>query len=680
MLRGYLLSLLFASLIFSGSMNVIPVAANKDMQSSFNPDLELQTRSSRDAMTSTFLPTHILNQPGGSLAGGITLGDPDNDGRNEVIVVGGSAEAGRVTVIKYNHTRAKFDTPTIWIDSQALVDVESADFDPHSAGEELVVGGYSNNVTAIYWPGGQAQPRTNTIDTLTHQIFGLAVGDINSSHSGLELAAVDGKTDNLSIYQSTSTPDEWNKITIQFNETLRNVHIGDYDSNSAGEEIIVLSTNGSVFSVAFKNDKWESEFVWRDSDKLLDAAIGDVDSRFDGNEIITVGLSRHATMLRKTATGSWEIENIWNAPGGLEGIDIGNFEPSSDSNEIAIGGYNNSVVMLFQDTDNWPSKEIFEDKDSSQSELNGVVVGDFYPGHDGNELMVVGASGITTMLNHELPDFTMESSAPVKKVAAGEKAVFTIIIKALSNFHGNINLDVQGELSWELSSTSVSVPGSASLTVQTDNNSAPGTYSFNITASYMDNKKSLGLSVEVESAVKPDFTFTVSPKTFELERLPEGESGNGEKADNEHLYSQVLVVKVQGLSGFNEPVKINVTGLPEYFEAILSIDEILPGEQSELSIRIISNPPSDDNNFSIGITGKTGELVKYEFIEIKLKPSSVSQGDGPTSDDKAKWIQLARGILLIAMIILIIITLIKIKRKKNELLQKESRNGESSDQ
>ena len=77
------------------------------------------TPETRSTIKSSFGTTNVLHQPGGSLAGGIACGDPDNDLHDEVVVVGGSGEAGRVTVIEYNETKKSWDTPTIWIDHQA---------------------------------------------------------------------------------------------------------------------------------------------------------------------------------------------------------------------------------------------------------------------------------------------------------------------------------------------------------------------------------------------------------------------------------------------------------------------------------------------------------------------------------------------------------------------------------
>ena len=379
--------------------------------------------SAADSSESKFKDTNVLNQPGGSLAGGIELGDPDDDGIDEVIVVGGSGEAGRVTVIDYNSSKGVLETPTIWVDSQALVDVVSADIDPFSDGEEIIVGGYSRNVTVLYWPGGLESASIKSIDSLPEQIFGLTAGELNDSHAGLELAVVDGKTTNLTIYQSGSAKDNWDKIVIPFNKTLRNVEAGDYDPAHAGDELILLASDGTVYSVIHNSGSWDVETVWQDVDSLLDAAIGDADPDTDGNEIVVVGLSWRATMLHKSASGVWNITELWKAPGGLEGIDIGEFDPSHAGFEIAMGGYSRTVVMMYREDDTWRNNVIYEDKESSQSELNGVVIGEFNPAHKDNEVMVVGASGVTTMLEYIYPDFTLSTVSETKQFFRNGRAL-----------------------------------------------------------------------------------------------------------------------------------------------------------------------------------------------------------------------------------------------------------------
>jgi uncharacterized membrane protein len=634
-----------------------------------------QQPSSRAQINSTFIASNILNQPGGSLAGGIDIGDPDNDGTDEVIVVGGSGERGAVTVIDYNETRTGWDTPTIWIDSQALVDVVISDLDPNEDGAEVVVGGYSRNITILFWHGGLSTPRVHTIDTLPQQIFGMAAGDLNTSHSGMELAVVDGKTPDLVIYQSSDSPDAWEKHTIQFNESLRNVHIGEFDPLHEGDELIVLSSNGSIYSVMHNPDNsWDIEWIWQDSDNLLDAAIGDADLRYEGNEIIVVGLSRNATMLRKTAADEWVTTSLWTAPGGLEGIDIGNFDPSTEQNEIAIGGYSRTVVMLSLENDNWLSKEVYRDPESSQSELNGVVIGEFHSAHQGNEVMVVGASGVTTLLEFEHPEFTISTPTYSKSIKAAESVVFTIVIGTVSSFQGTVDLAVDSSLDYSLAPTSVDAPGTSTLTVNSNESTPLGTYLINMTASSGSELKQITLSVTVTSSDKPDFNLEVTPTALEIERLPKGSS------DDSNIYDAStgsVKITIESISGFNNNVELNLTGLTSNFEGTFNIDEILPGESAELNIKLKSNPPDDQDTFQFTLKAQSGELLHFENLEIKLVPSQADLIDNSSSSSNGNI-----SIALLSMIIIIIILIniiilfmyVKYRYKSNQQMEKESEN------
>ncbi|UCH88287.1 MAG: hypothetical protein JSV49_08455 [Thermoplasmata archaeon] len=624
--------------------------------------LSLEKSRGRSISSSTFIATNIWNQPGGSLAGGIVLGDPDNDNSKEVVVVGGGGNDGHLTVIKYNGTKEPpWEKPTIWKDKDALVDVVVADIDPHEEGNEIVAGGYAKNITVLYWPGGDNSPRTHIIDALPNQIFGMAAGELNLSHEGVELAVVDGITNNLYIYQSTNTPDSWDKIIVTFEEPLRNVYVGEYDSKHQGAEIIALSLNNTVYSAMLSTDnKWQVESLYKDSGQLLDAAIGNADPRYDGNEIIIVGFSQNVTMLRKTESGSWNITTLWTAPGGLEGIDIGDFDPSLADNEIAIGGYSRTVVMLYLDDDRWNAKEIYKDPETSQQELNGVVIGEFNPGHQGNEVMVVGASGVTTMLSYEYPDFTISSASSSKTISAGSDTVFTIVIGTVSSFTGTVTLDVDSDLETELSPSSITAPGTSTLTIHTTTSTEIGTYPVNVSASYDGTTKTLELELIVESSKQPDFKLELSTKSIELERLPADLEQTGDSSDSP--YVQSITITIQSINDFNGNVELNVTGLPEYFEVIFSLDKILVGETSQLRIQIVSNPPGNEDSFTFNIKAQSGELQQIEIVDIQLKPSQAGESDEVESESSA-WISRIRTIMIVGIIILVIIIIIVINNK-----------------
>jgi hypothetical protein len=659
--RGKLLWILIACsiLLFSASVLAADLEGyggpERDARS--NPDL----RDDEGPLSSTYVASKILFQPGGSLAGGLAYGDLDNDKADEVVVVGGSGGAGRVTVIEYNSTGNAWNTPTIWEDSQALVDVVVADIDPNEDGEELVVGGYSRNVTVLYWPGGEKQPQIRKIDTLSQQIFGITAGNLNNSHTGMELAVVDGKTENLSIYQSTDQPDVWGKTLLRFNESLRNVEAGEFDPEHDGEELIVLSTNGSVFVVTNSDNKWQIDWIWKDSNNLLDAAIGDADYRYNGNEIVVVGLSNHATMIRKTTAGDWNISELWTAPGGLEGIDIGEFDPSHDNLEIAIGGYSRTVVMLYLDDNTWYAREIYRDQETSQSELNGVVIGEFYSEHAGNELMVVGASGVTTMVNYVHPDFTVSTVSNQKTVEAGKSTVFTIVLDRVSSFEGTVALDVETGLQWNLSSNSVTVPGTSSLTISTGPGTSPGIYIINVSAEFDNTTKILELSLDVQSSDLGDFTLSISPGVLEIERLPDTRVSSDTSA--------TARVITQSINSFSDNVTLEISDLPEYFEAVLSVDKILAGEDSQINVELISNPPKDEDHHTFTVTGTSGNIQHKKVIEIRLFPAPVQNVEN-SNGDVAGWVpqaQIAMIVIVIALIaIIIILRIYKYRKKEND--------------
>ncbi|MCK5560279.1 MAG: hypothetical protein KAJ51_06780, partial [Thermoplasmata archaeon] len=410
---------------------------------------------------STFNATRIFHDSS-ALSGGIDFGDANNDGSTELVVVGWS---NRATMLSYNESSSDWDKILMWEDIRELMDVVITDIDLNSQGNELVVGGYSNNLTMLKWNKTSRLWETKILWTSPYHIFGLAAGDIDPDFEGNEIAVVDWKSPTVTIvcYSNNS----WFNETLNVVEPLTNVEIGDIDPSHPGAELIAVGANGSVLFIYKENNVWNITTIWQDTIGLFNAEITEFDQDHPGNELLVVGRSKNATELYPDpANGdNWIAQNLWHAPGGLEGLAIGDFDPFYDGAEIAIGGYSNTATMLGRSStaNTWTSIIMWSEHDPQETELNGVMVADFYHEHEGNEVAVVGYSGKVTMLVYEEPDFKLSSPTATKTLEAGDYTTFSVYVDPISDFNQEVELALQNpplteSLSYNFSQTTILPP------------------------------------------------------------------------------------------------------------------------------------------------------------------------------------------------------------------------------
>jgi hypothetical protein len=140
------------------------------------------------------------------------------------------------------------------------------------------------------------------------------------------------------------------------------------------------------------NAKWEYLNLWIDIDHTSDLLIGDVYPYQPGEEILTVSDGfdgGYVTMVYGNGE-SWKSVRIFKDDFHIKSIDIGDFYPGHPGDELAIASFSGFVTMLYFDVDknDWYSSQIYEDYDL----LHDVAVGDIDPEHPGDELVCVGES------------------------------------------------------------------------------------------------------------------------------------------------------------------------------------------------------------------------------------------------------------------------------------------------
>lgn len=164
---------------------------------------------------------------------------------------------------------------------------------------------------------------------------------------------------------------------------------------------------------------WSATIAFQAETKLGGCAVGDLDERHPGNEIVAVGADGRVYVTRPTTEG-WTTETVATLPGEMIQCAIGDADPTRPGNELVVvgmkagaedAGGKGAVHLVYRDGDGWATEEMFED----EALVHGVGIGDLDRHRDGDEVVVTGFSRKTTMLTRDAGAWQARSS----KVLAG---------------------------------------------------------------------------------------------------------------------------------------------------------------------------------------------------------------------------------------------------------------------
>lgn len=629
------------------------------------PDTKTTT-GCRSAQRSTYSTQNIHNIHGGSLAGGVAAENFDDDEYLELIFVGGSSD-GRTSLVDYNDETDEFSPQTLWWDPNGgLLEVEVAELDNTKAGREILVGGFSGNLTLLYFNDNGTVGNITIWNTsnLNH-IFGIAVGDVNDDYSGNEIAVVDATAQ--MVYILTYDGNAWDDVTIAVNDVPRGVYIGDFDQSHQGDEVLVLCVNGTVYGILYENDNWSTVEIFKDSNSPMSAAIVELNNTNPGNEIIIASLSRNATLLWGSGS-NWYNEIVWRAEGALEGIAFGDFDRLHAGDELCIAGYSNTAEMIYEVTPGWYNETIFYDPDPLQSELNGAIVADFYPPNPGTELLVIGYRGPVWMLIFQPPNFELFATTESQKVMAGEFATYNVNLLTYSGYDSDVTLTLSGlppgctyDFSRETLSPTVGTEetDSSVLTIFTTTTTPASNYTLSITgtSSKDSRKRFLNITLDVEASPVPDFIVKITPRESNLNI-------------SKNQYNAEFSVEIEPINQFDDEVRIyipeeflNSPDVKDKFQYEISKNTIGLDDVSVINI-IVSRDVTESFDLSIPIRAENTDLDLVYTTEIDLNViyyKSPPSDDGPDAPEEMhRWVSI--GIMLA---VIIVISLFMIKRMRD---------------
>jgi hypothetical protein len=207
---------------------------------------------------------------------------------------------------------------------------------------------------------------------------------------------------------------------------------------SSNYDNLESSEKGMVGTKTRANDNWIAQGLWTDKEEINDIAIGDVDSSHPGDEIVVGGNAdkgRKGKVLVIYGFGSsWVKERIFLDDWQVYGVAIGDVYPKHPGNEIVVVGWSNKVTLIYKslDSNEWITKRLYHDTDW----IYDVDIGDLDPTNPGNEIAVVGDPKHVLILYYSNETDSWENRLIEKDVKGGNvSGGFTIV--SIGNFDSN---------------------------------------------------------------------------------------------------------------------------------------------------------------------------------------------------------------------------------------------------
>jgi len=235
------------------------------------------------------------------------------------------------------------------------------------------------------------------------------------------------------------------------------------------------------------------------------------------------------------------------------------------------------------------------------------------PGYDGPTGLGTpnGLGGFAAGSGAPTPDFSVAASPTSTTVTQGTNGVYTVSVGSVGGFSGPVSLSQSGLPNGSFSSSSVSAPGSSTLTINTSA-IAPGSYPFTITGASGSTTHTASATLVVQAAATPDFSVGVSPSST---TVTQGTNG-------------VYTVSVGASGGFSGSVGLSQSGLPNGSFSPSSVNA--PGS-STLTINTSAIAPGSYPFTITGTSGSTTHTASATLVVQAAPSGDFSISVSPTS-------------------------------------------------
>ncbi len=381
------------------------------------------------------------------------VGDANNDGDNELLIVSGASGNGDIRAYSWNAINSSWDMEII---------ASSRDFTSISIGDanndgenEVVVSVYQTTRRVMIYKWNVSSSLWDESEIANHSMavfYSVAVGDANNDGDNEVVAGLGG----ISPLENETRLYKWDGLTwIQENITntsneCRVVAIGDAIGDGENEVI----TGGAGFENETRAYKWNiSALTWDEyiiddpPTQIVSLATGDGDN--DGrSEVFAANAIRASAFEWNNITSNWDEDVIVDAP------------PGSNTRKIVLGDADNDgkneVVISFSDpggtiieirayrysqsTSSWVEDPIAD----TPTLVQALTVGDAE--NDGKNEVAIGIWGPTLEVRIYSCTRQIKIISPVQKYVSG---IVNIEASVVSNNLSSVKFFINNHLEWE---------------------------------------------------------------------------------------------------------------------------------------------------------------------------------------------------------------------------------------
>ena len=232
--------------------------------------------------------------------------------------------------------------------------------------------------------------------------------------------------------------------------------------------------------------------------------------------------------------------------------------------------------------------------------------------HGNFTVTIAGVSGSlnnSTTVTLVLNDFSLAATPGSQTVTAGNGTNYSVSVGTVNGFAGTVTLSAAGlpaGASASFNPTSVSAPGSSTLTVTTLNSTPAGTNTLTITGASGNLLHSTTATLTVTSAPAGSFSLSATPTS---QTVTEGGGAS-------------YTITVTSSNGFTGTVNLGVGGMGVGTTANFSPASITGGSgSSTLTVTTTSATPGA-NGYTLMVTGTSGSLTNTVGLNLTVNPPS----------------------------------------------------------
>jgi hypothetical protein len=329
----------------------------------------------------------VWDSPGQQLTPAIGDLRPDKTG-NEILVVGLSSgteyeDPGDGTATVLYREGSTWMTERAYTDEKLIHGCAIGDLDPTHAGVEAVVTTFNYTALMVWWDNDHWN--SSLIFEDSHNVRKAVIADLTDEHEGNEVVAV-SKSGNCTV--AWGTAGDWTWERVYQGQPLARVAVGNVDPDAGLEIYMGLDVpTGGVIGIKWDGDDWIERAVFTDTDKNRGVWTGDVDPEVPGNELYSFGYSRRLVQISGSFAGGWNYKDLFLDTARGHEIRVGDLRPDIPGNEIAIVGYSNNMTLVY------PSEWVYDQPFIGTDPIDGLAIGEVYSDKPGFETVITSRDG-----------------------------------------------------------------------------------------------------------------------------------------------------------------------------------------------------------------------------------------------------------------------------------------------